>query len=162
MLILNETSAAFSASTMGYLLPPEPMPTQAYSDQELLLWSSVLESYARDWDSTFDNRPSYYTQEFWYLFINCLKKYWQKSPMTMTQACQSMKNGSLRTREERIKKAVLDGYLYKQKHPNNGRETLLIPSPKLQSIIIEHLIRTLNQTVKALEQIAGDEINANA
>ena len=138
----------------------------SYSDEHLLLWSSVLESYARDWDITFDNKPSYYTQEYWYLFINCLKGHWQKTPMTMTRACQSMKTGSLRTREERIKKAVLDGYLCKQKHPDNGRETILIPSQKLQAIIVDHLIRTLNNTLDTLQAISdgstsGNEIGAS-
>ncbi len=37
------------------------------TQEELLLWTAVLEQYARDWDVTFENRPSYFTQEFWYL-----------------------------------------------------------------------------------------------
>lgn len=37
-----------------------------------MLWMDALEMYGRDWDETFDNRASYFTQEFWYLLVNCM------------------------------------------------------------------------------------------
>jgi hypothetical protein len=124
------------------------------SELTLLNWAEALEHYARDWDTTFENKPSYYTQEYWYLFINCLKGQWRGSPLTISQACQSMKTGSQRTREERIKKAVLDGYLEKHKHPEDGREIALLPSEKLQRVMIGHLTRTLKETLTLLSQVA--------
>lgn len=42
------------------------------SRKDLLLWMDALEMYGRDWDETFDNRASYFTQEFWYLLVNCM------------------------------------------------------------------------------------------
>ncbi len=128
--------------------------TESYSQNDLLTWASVLESYARDWDSSFEHKPSYYTQEFWYLFVSCLASAWRGEPLTITEACQAMKVGSQRTREERIKKAIYDGYLEKQRSQENGREIMLLPTAKLQSVVAAHLERTLNltrQTLNALD-----------
>ncbi len=126
------------------------MPKPALSEQDLLLWTEVLERYARDWDATFDNKPHYFTQEFWYLFMGCLRQEWKGTPLTVSDACQVMKSGSNRTREERIRKAVVDGYLRKQKHPDDGRETLLLATDKLRHIVEGHLQRTLSDMTDTL------------
>lgn len=120
----------------------------------LLLWTQVLEEYARDWDATFENRPSYFTQEFWYLLVGCMVSNWQGTPLTVSAASQRMKTGSNRTREERIKKAVIDGYLTKIKHESDGREAYVVPTPKLEAIMREHLERTLTYTTEILKNIA--------
>lgn len=120
---------------------------------DLLLWTDVLERYARDWDATFDNKPHYFTQEFWYLFMGCLRNDWKGTPLTVSDACQVMKSGSNRTKEERIRKAVVDGYLCKQKHPEDGRETLLLPTEKLRGIVEDHLQRTLSDMTEALQKL---------
>lgn len=135
------------------------METMEFSPTELMRWANFLEGYAHDWDSTFEHRPSYYTQEFWYLFVSCLSHSWRGSPMTMNEACNCMKLGSQRTREERIKKAVIDGYLQKSKHSHDGREILLLPTDKLQTLVVGHLQRTLKHalhTLESLEQPAHD------
>ncbi len=123
------------------------------TQEELLLWTTVLEQYARDWDETFENRPSYFTQEFWYLLVGCMVNNWRDTPLTVSAASQYMKTGSNRTREERIKKAVLDGYLTKIKHQSDGREAFVIPTPKLEGIMRAHLERTLALTTETLQQI---------
>lgn len=118
--------------------------------EEIIVWAQALEAYARDWDETFERRPSYFTQEFWYLLVNCMIASWRGQPMTMSQACQAMKSGSNRTREERIKRAVDDGYLVKERAGNDGRSTLIMPTEKLESIMTGHLSRTREIILKAL------------
>lgn len=117
--------------------------------QEIIDWALVMEAYGRDWDETFDNRPGYFTQEFWYLLILATIAHWRERPMTMSQACHAMKSGSNRTREERIKRAVDDGYLIKMRDGEDGRNALVLPTPRLETMIHGHLDRTLNR-VKAL------------
>lgn len=117
--------------------------------QEIIDWALVMEAYGRDWDETFDNRPGYFTQEFWYLLVLATIAHWRDRPMTMSQACHAMKSGSNRTREERIKRAVDDGYLVKMRDDGDGRNALVLPTSKLETLIHGHLDRTLT-AVKAV------------
>lgn len=110
--------------------------------EELIVWARALEAYARDWDETFEKRPGYFTQEFWYLLVGCMIANWNGRPMTMSQACQQMKSGSNRTREERIKRAVDDGFLVKERTGDDGRTALVRPTPKLEAMMVGHLRRT--------------------
>jgi hypothetical protein len=120
------------------------------SDDDLLRWAGVLESYARDWDRTFENRPNYFTQEFWYLLVGCLIAHWNGKPMTVGAACQIMKSGSNRTREERLKRAVEDGYLAKERTGTDGRAAIVRPTPKLEQLMREHFARTLDEARQLL------------
>lgn len=122
------------------------------ADQQIIAWAQALEAYARDWDDTFENRPGYFTQEFWYLLVGCLIANWRGRPMTMGQACQAMKSGSNRTREERIKKAVDDGFLTKERAGDDGRAALVRPTPKLEALMVGHLRRTREIVSAALAQ----------
>lgn len=122
------------------------------ADQQIIAWAQALEAYARDWDDTFENRPGYFTQEFWYLLVGCLIANWRGRPMTMSQACQAMKSGSNRTREERIKKAVDDGFLTKERAGDDGRAALVRPTPKLEALMVGHLRRTREIVSAALAQ----------
>ncbi len=113
---------------------------------ELVAWMDALEFYARDWDESFGGRPSYFTQEFWYLLVGCLRADWAGHPMTVSQLAHSMKSGSNRTREDRIKRAVDDGYLVKEKAAADGRAAIVRPTPQLETLIVGHLQRTLVRT----------------
>jgi hypothetical protein len=119
-------------------------------DHELIRWANALESYARDWDSTFENRPNYFTQEFWYLLVGCLIAHWNGKPITVGAACQIMKSGSNRTREERLKRAVTDGYLTKERTGEDGRAAVVRPTPKLERMMREHFDRTLREVREAV------------
>jgi len=112
---------------------------------ELTDWMDALEFYARDWDETFGSRPTYFTQEFWYMLIGCLRADWTGHPLTVSQLAQNMKSGSNRTREERIKRAVDDGYLIKVKDEQDGRAAFVRPTAELERLIVGHLQRTLTQ-----------------
>ncbi|WP_417470465.1 hypothetical protein [Maricaulis sp.] len=112
-------------------------------DGALADWTELLEQYARDWDATFDGQPHYFTQEYWYLFVACLRGSWRGTPMSISGACQAMKTGSNRTREERINRAVGDGFLVKSKSGDDKRTTVLLPSQKLEALLRGHFERTL-------------------
>ncbi|WP_106640094.1 hypothetical protein [Allosphingosinicella vermicomposti] len=112
-------------------------------NDDIIMWAQALEDYARDWDATFENRPDYFTQEFWYLLVGCMIANWRGRPMTISAACQAMKSGSNRTREERIKRAVDDGFLVKERTADDGRATIIKPTPMLEERMRAHLERTL-------------------
>lgn len=115
-----------------------------------MAWIEALEEYARDWDDTFGGRPDYFTQEFWYMLIGCLRAHWAGQPLTVGQLAQTMKSGSNRTREERIKRAVDDGYLVKVRDAGDGRSAIVRPTEDLERLIVEHLNRTMTKTIEAL------------
>lgn len=119
-------------------------------NEDIIGWAHALEAYARDWDETFESRPGYFTQEFWYLLVGCMIANWRGRPMTMSQACQQMKSGSNRTREERIKRAVDDGFLVKERTGDDGRAALVRPTPKLEALMVGHLQRTRDVVKAAL------------
>lgn len=129
---------------------PVENPGVALSDDAIIVWAATLEQYARDWDETFDNRPDYFTQEFWYLLVGCLIAQMRGRPMTVSAACQNMKTGSSRTREERLKRAVDDGYLIKETSAHDRRETIVKPTPKLEGAMRAHLVRTHAMVKRAL------------
>ena len=119
-------------------------------NEDIIGWAHALEAYARDWDETFESRPGYFTQEFWYLLVGCMIANWRGRSMTMSQACQQMKSGSNRTREERIKRAVDDGFLVKERTGDDGRAALVRPTPKLEALMVGHLQRTRDVVKAAL------------
>ncbi len=124
--------------------------SEMLSNEELITWAQTLEGYARDWDETFDKRPGYFTQEFWYLLVGCMIADWRGKPMTVSAACQFMKSGSSRTREERIKRAVSDGFLSKEKAGDDGRAAIVRPTPRLEAMMRGHLERTLRMVRDAV------------
>ena len=126
--------------------------SEQISDEQLIHWAQALEFYARDWDATFENRPNYFTQEFWYLLVGCMIAYWSGKPMSVGAACQTMKSGSNRTREERLKRAVTDGYLVKERTSGDGREAIVRPTPKLEQAMREHFQRTFLAVSKTLQK----------
>jgi hypothetical protein len=113
----------------------------------------ALEAYGRDWDETFEHRASYFTQEFWYLLVNCMINAWKGTPLSVSRACQQMKSGSNRTREVRIKKAGADGYLIKSRSESDQREAIVVPSEKLERLMIGHFDRTLKITIDTLSHL---------
>ena len=121
----------------------ETQSSGAIPNEVLERWITALVDYAQDWDRTFGNRPDYFTQEYWYLFVGCMTGRWRGAPLTVSAACQVMKSGSNRTREDRIKRAVMDGYLAKEKGGEDGRTTFVVPTPKLEAVMRAHFERTL-------------------
>lgn len=116
----------------------------------------ALELYVRDWDETFDYKANYFTQEFWYLLVNCMINDWKGTPLSVSGACQYMKSGSNRTREERIRKAVSDGYLIKRRSESDHRQAFVVPSKKLEEMMVAHFERTLKIVTDTLSELDQD------
>lgn len=129
---------------------------QKRTRKDLLSWMDALEMYGRDWDETFDHRASYFTQEFWYLLVTCMINAWKGTPLSVSGACQQMKSGSNRTREERIRKAVADGYLIKRRSESDHREAFVVPSSKLEQLMVDHFERTLAMTLDKLQHLKAE------
>jgi hypothetical protein len=125
--------------------------TAQESNDVLVDWLDALEFYARDWDATFGSHSHYFTQEYWYLFINCLRAHWAGRPLTVSQLAQAMKTGSNRTREERIRRAVDDGYLVKERIAQDGRAAIVRPTPLLEELMLAHLKRTRDYMASKIE-----------
>lgn len=121
--------------------------------EHLTVWGRILEEYAVDWDRTFNNRPTYFTQEYWYLLVRCTLAAVEGRPLTVSSAAQGMKSGSNRTRESRIQRAVVDGFLKKERSGDDAREVLLLPSDLLKEMIMCHLDRTLDMARDGLKDI---------
>ncbi len=126
-----------------------------HSKEDILAWMDVLEAYGHDWDETFDRRASYFRQDFWYLLVNCMIANWKGAPLSVSGACQQMRSGSNRTREDRIRKAVADGFLIKRQSDSDRRETIVVPSEMLEKLMVGHFERTLNITTDLLRDLAS-------
>ena len=128
-----------------------------HSLESLMIWGEVLELYALDWDETFGNAPLYFTQEYWYLLVRVTFAALRGQPLTVMAATQGMKSGSNRTRESRLQKAVSDGYLLKQRSAEDMRNVYLMPTDRLNRLILGHMDRTLELTLKRLRNLPAPE-----
>ncbi len=141
------------------LLPSSPQPlldrisdNGDEADKRFLLpWAEFLVDYANDWNSTF--KKLFRTEEYWYTFVHSLLGIWKGQPLTMSDACQSMRTGSSRTREKRVSLAVTRGMLTKQKSPDDQRITHVLASAALETLLIGHFERTLGDLVKRTRRL---------
>ena len=113
------------------------------SNKPLIEWAEALEAYARDWDATFGKKSQYFTQEYWYLLVVCVRAYWEGHELSMSQMMSEMLTGSPRTREKRIQRAISDGYLITKRSQTDRRLIIVEPSPHLEELVKGHLERTL-------------------
>ena len=114
----------------------------------LVGWAEFLIDYTNDWNATFRNR--FHTEEYWYPFVHCLRGHWAGSPLTMTAACEVMRTGSHRTRETRVAIAEGRGMLQKRKSASDLRNTLILPTTALETALVGHFSRTLEQLMRLL------------
>ena len=85
------------------------------------------------------------------MLIGCVRAHWADQPLTVSQLAQSMKSGSNRTREERIKRAVDDGYLFKERDEQDGRASYVRPTPELEQMVAPTLARQQTQAARERE-----------
>jgi len=117
----------------------------------LLPWAEFLVDYTNDWNSTFKNL--FHTEEYWYTFVHSLLGIWKGQPLTMSDACQSMRTGSSRTKEKRVSLAVTRGMLTKQKSPDDQRITHVLASDTLETLLVGHFERTLGDLLKRARRL---------
>ncbi len=117
----------------------------------LLPWAEFLVDYTNDWNSTFKNL--FHTEEYWYTFAHSLLGIWKGQPLTMSDACQSMRTGSSRTKQKRVSLAVTRGMLTKQKSPDDQRITHVLASDTLETLLVGHFERTLGDLLKRARRL---------
>ena len=117
----------------------------------LLPWAEFLIGYTNDWNHTFQNR--FRTDEYWLLFVRCLRGSWRNRPLTMGEACQCMSFGSSRTRERRIALAASRGMLKKQRGGQDLRVTSILASNALEDCLTGHFVRTLSGVATLIDRL---------
>lgn len=118
----------------------------------LLPWAEFLIGYTDDWNATFNNR--FHTEEYWYPFVHCLRAHWAGQPLTMSEACQAMRTGSNRTRENRIAIATSRKLLDKRRSETDLRTTHVLPTPRLERYLVDHFSRTLTKLLQLLKSLS--------
>ena len=121
----------------------------------LLPWAEFLVDYTNDWNTTF--KKLFHTEEYWYAFVHSLLGFWKGRPLTMSEACQSMRTGSSRTKEKRVSLAVTRGMLIKQKSASDLRTTHVLASTILEELLIGHFERTLQELLELTQGFLGGE-----
>ena len=126
--------------------------------QFLLPWAEFLVDYTNDWNTSF--RTLFHTEEYWYAFVHSLLGSWNSQPLTMSEACQSMRTGSSRTKEKRVSLAVSRGMLIKQKSANDLRMTQVLASAELEELIKGHFERTLQALLELTRRLLHKQPSA--
>ena len=95
----------------------------------------------------------FHTEEYWYTFVHSLLGIWKGQPLTMSDACQSMRTGSSRTKEKRVSLAVTRGMLIKHKSSSDLRITHVSASGTLEKRLVGHFERTLGDLLKRTRRL---------
>ncbi len=127
------------------------------SDRETLLkWIAYMDDYGQRWLD--DIGKDYFSQEYWYLFTVALVSHWRQTPLSVSEACQSMRTGSSRTKEKRVSLAVTRGMLIKEKSSSDLRTTHVLASDTLEELLIGHFERTLRELLGLTRRLLGGEV----
>ena len=122
----------------------------------LLPWAEFLVDYTNDWNTSF--KKLFHTEEYWYAFVHSLLGSWKGQPLTMSEACQSMRTGSSRTKEKRVSLAVTRGMLIKEKSSSDLRTTHVLASDALEELLIGHFERTLHDLLGLTRRLLGSGV----
>ena len=107
-----------------------------------------MEDYGQVWQEDFGR--AFFSQEYWYLFVVALVRFWHGRPLNVGDACATMKTGSAKTRETRLKRLVDEGWFSKRKNESDLRMTYVCPSAVLQSLGKQHLRKSLANAARRL------------
>ena len=111
----------------------------------LTKWIGYMENYGQSWFD--DIGKDYFSQEYWYLFTMTLAYHWRKSPLSVSEACASMKTGSSKTRETRLKKLIEEHLCIKIKKQTDLRRTYLQPTTEMLLGGRRHFRNTLREAL---------------
>ena len=124
----------------------EPVPG---SDRNTLLkWIGYMENYGQIWLD--DIGKDYFSQEYWYLFTITLVYHWRETPLSISDAYDSMKTGSSKTRENRLKKLIAQHLFIKIKKQTDLRKTYLEPTAEMLLGGRRHFSRSLGEAIQFL------------
>ena len=116
-----------------------------------------MESYGQSWLD--DIGKDFFSQEYWYLFTITLVYHWRQVPLSISGACDSMKTGSSKTRENRLKKLIAEHLFIKIKNQTDLRLTYLEPTTEMLLGGRRHFRNSLGQAIQFLadaQLLAGD------
>ena len=107
-----------------------------------------MENYGQSWLD--DIGKDYFSQEYWYLFTITLVYHWRQDPLSISGACDSMKTGSSKTRENRLKKLIAEHLFIKIKNQTDLRRTYLEPTTEMLLGGRRHFRNSLGQAIQFL------------
>ena len=107
-----------------------------------------MENYGQSWLD--DIGKDYFSQEYWYLFTITLAYHWGQTPLSISEACDSMKTGSSKTRENRLKKLIAEHMFIKIKKQTDLRRTYLEPTMEMLVGGRKHFRNSLRQAIQFL------------
>ena len=152
------TEATQFVAEAGLLaLSPEPLLGRISHDSDevdkrfLLPWAEFSVDYTNDWNTTFKKR--FHTEEYWYALVHSLLGSWKGQPLTTSEACQSMRTGSSRTKEKRVSLAVTHGILIRQESSSNLLTMHLLASATLEELLIGLFDRTLQELLVLTQRL---------
>ena len=124
--------------------------TERFSRETLQAWMQYMEDYGAAWLA--DTGKEFYSQEYWYLVAMTLVRHWRGAPLSVSDACRSMKTGSSKTRENRIKKVIAEHWCIKIKDRADLRRTYLEPTQDMLLLGGQHFRASLDRAVRFLLQ----------
>ena len=107
-----------------------------------------MENYGQSWLD--DIGKDYFSQEYWYLFTITLAYHWRHTPLSISEAYDSMKTGSSKTRETRLKKLIAEHLFIKIKKQTDLRRTYLEPTTEMLLGGRRHFRNSLGQAIQFL------------
>ena len=116
----------------------------------LQAWMQYMEDYGAAWLA--DTGKEFYSQEYWYLVTMTLVRHWQRNPLNISDAYQSMKTGSSKTRENRLKKVIAEHWCIKIKDQTDLRRTHLEPTEDMLLLGRRHFRSSLGGAVRFLRE----------
>ena len=125
------------------------------------LWMQCMEDYGQVWHEDFGR--TFFSQEYWYLFVVALVRHWHQEPLNVGDARATMRTGSPKTRETRLKRLVNEGWFNKLKNESDLRVTYIVPTPALLSLGQRHLRNSLARVTAGLAEadlVSGDREKA--
>lgn len=108
-----------------------------------------MENYGQNWLD--DIGKDYFSQEYWYLFTITLAYHWRQTPLSVSEACDSMKTGSSKTRENRLKKLIAEHFFIKIKNQTDLRRTYLEPTKEMLLGGRKHFSNSLGKAIRFLD-----------
>ena len=109
-----------------------------------------MEDYGQVWREDFGR--AFFSQEYWYLFVVALVRYWRQDSLNVGDACATMKTGSAKTRETRLKRLVDEGWFSMLKNESDLRVTYIVPTPALRTLGQRHLCNSLARVAARLAE----------
>lgn len=138
-------------------------------NDHLRKWMTFLEGYADNWDECFTAEfgDKFFTQEYWYLFVNVTRACWDMKPLHLSAAKRQIRglaNCDDQTKTKRIQDAqkagLIDTITYQEcrkRFPTfvekDKRKTFVIPTPALEDILRKHFSTTLKDVITFVKKL---------